>query len=99
MIILSLEEISRKWQRKVKAKGFDWAEAVADPKAFDKYVRQLARKLDLPIEQVRASTGANEYAEFARNVRKKAIDYDRGVFDPEARKRWKDGMRSAFGGD
>ena len=95
---MGIDDLADKWARKTANKGSKWARETAKESSFTNYKDKLGRKLDIAPETIGSSDAGKEWKTFASNASARAADYDKGVSDPNSKKRWKEGMRGAFGG-
>ena len=87
-----------KWIRKVRAAKEKWLAMVKDTRSFDEYCRKIAEFTGLPVEVVRSSFPARNWAEFQRNADKYVDVWISAIESAFREHKWKEGYIRAFGG-
>lgn len=93
---MTLEMYEEKWSRKTKVARDKWVTNIRDPSTIEAYVNKIARLTGLSPDTVRASSPAQEFANFTRNVDRYVSEWLSGIDTAIAMKKWSQKYREAF---
>ncbi|MEM1672339.1 MAG: hypothetical protein QXT86_09855 [Archaeoglobaceae archaeon] len=93
---MSLQIYEEKWSRKTRNARNRWVEAVRNPATIEAYVTQISRITGLPVDTVRSSEPAQEFANFARNIDNYVSKWVGGIESAVAGRKWSQRYVEAF---
>lgn len=93
---MSIEIYEEKWGRKTRNARGRWVEAVKAPSTLEAYVTQISRITGIPVDTVRRSEPAQEFANFTRNVDNYVSKWMGGIESAIAERKWSQKYKEAF---
>jgi hypothetical protein len=94
--IEKIEEAEPTWHKNAKASKDVWARNTADPKAFDNYVKSIAKILGMSETEVRVSLPASNWKDFQGKTEVKKTNFEAGIEEAFKEKRWSTNYKTAY---
>ena len=95
---MKIDIAEEKWVSKVRAAKDKWLAMVRSARSLEEYVKGIAEFTGLPVDVVRNSFPAKNWAEFQRNAEKYVELWISAIERAAREHKWKEGYLRAFGG-